>query len=97
MVTGCFRPSGRDALSLCPAHSPVLAIDIDPLRLALARNNAQVYGVVDRIDFLQGDFLELAPRLRGDAVFLSPPWGGPDYLGAEVFDMRTMMSPDGYP
>lgn len=75
----------------------VLAIDIDPVRLDLARHNAAVYGVSDRIDFLQGDFLQLASRLRGDVVFLSPPWGGPDYLTAEVFDIQTMMDPDGYP
>lgn len=53
--------------------------------------------MAQRIDFLQGDFLQLAPRLRGDVVFLSPPWGGPNYLTAEVFDIRTMMEPDGYP
>lgn len=75
----------------------VLAIDIDPVRLDLARHNATVYSVADRIDFLQGDFLQLAPRLRGDVVFLSPPWGGPDYLTAEVFNIKTMMEPDGYP
>lgn len=75
----------------------VLAIDIDPVRLDLARHNATVYCVADRIDFVQGDFLQLAPRLRGDVVFLSPPWGGPDYLTAEVFDIKTMMEPDGYP
>lgn len=75
----------------------VLAIDINPERLDLARHNANVYKVADQIEFLQGDFLQLAPRLRGDVVFLSPPWGGPDYLNAEVFDIKTMMEPDGYP
>lgn len=75
----------------------VLAIDIDPMRLNLAQHNATVYGVVDQIDFVQGDFLQLAPYLQGDVVFLSPPWGGPDYLTAEVFDIKTMMEPDGYP
>lgn len=63
----------------------------------MARHNAAVYSVADRIDFIQGDFLQLAPHLHADVVFLSPPWGGPDYLTAEVFDIRTMMEPDGYP
>lgn len=67
------------------------------MRLDLARHNAVVYGVADQIDFLQGDFLQLAPHLQGDVVFLSPPWGGPDYLTAQVFDIKTMMEPDGYP
>ncbi|KAG9355215.1 hypothetical protein JZ751_000053, partial [Albula glossodonta] len=50
----------------------------------------EVYNVADRIDFLQGDFLQLAPHLRADVVFLSPPWGGPDYLSADVFNIKTM-------
>lgn len=75
----------------------VIAVDIDPVRLALARHNAAVYGVSERIDFVQADFLQVAPRLRADVVFLSPPWGGPEYLSADVFNIKTMMSPDGYP
>lgn len=75
----------------------VIAIDIDPVKIDLARNNAEVYGVADKIEFIQGDFLQLAPRLKADVVFLSPPWGGPDYATAETFDIRTMMAPDGYP
>lgn len=74
-----------------------MAIDIDPVRLELARHNAAVYDAADRIEFVQGDFLQVAPRLRADVVFLSPPWGGPDYLSAQVFDIKTMMDPDGYP
>lgn len=75
----------------------MLAVDINAERLALAQHNAGVYNVADRIEFVQGDFLRLAPQLRGDVVFLSPPWGGPEYLSADVFDIRTMMEPDGYP
>lgn len=75
----------------------MLAIDINAERLNLAQHNARVYNVADRIEFIQGDFLQLAPRLCGDVVFLSPPWGGPEYLSADVFDIRTMMEPDGYP
>lgn len=57
----------------------VIAIDIDPVRLACAKHNAKIYGVADRIEFIQGDFMQLAPHLHGDAVFLSPPWGGKPY------------------
>jgi trimethylguanosine synthase len=47
-----------------------------------------VYGVEDRIEFIQGDFLKIVPTLTADVVFLSPPWGGPDYLTADVFDLE---------
>ncbi|WAR24071.1 TGS1-like protein [Mya arenaria] len=46
----------------------------------------RVYGVEDRIEFIVG------PTLKADVVFLSPPWGGPRYLSADVFDLETMMA-----
>ncbi|KAF5926263.1 hypothetical protein HPG69_011393 [Diceros bicornis minor] len=93
-----FRPT----LVTCGPYSnsptlQVIAIDIDPVKIDLARNNAEVYGIADKIEFICGDFLLLASHLKADVVFLSPPWGGPDYATAETFDIRTMMSPDGYP
>ncbi|XP_074675159.1 trimethylguanosine synthase isoform X3 [Strix aluco] len=74
----------------------VIAIDIDPEKLSLARNNAEVYGVADQIEFVCGDFMVLAADLQADVVFLSPPWGGPDYATAEIFDIQTMICPDGF-
>lgn len=73
----------------------VIAIDIDPKKIALARRNADVYGVADRIEFVVGDFLTLAPSLQADVVFLSPPWGGPQYLNVDAYDIETIMQPLG--
>ncbi|XP_051809311.1 trimethylguanosine synthase isoform X1 [Acanthochromis polyacanthus] len=96
LVIDAFCGVGGNAIQFALTGKRVLAIDIDAIRLDMARHNAAIYRVADRIDFLQGDFLQLAPRLRGDVVFLSPPWGGPDYLTAEVFDISAMMEPDGF-
>ncbi|XP_068604882.1 trimethylguanosine synthase [Brachionichthys hirsutus] len=96
LVIDAFCGVGGNAIQFALTGKRVLAIDINPMALDLARHNAKVYSVADQIDFLQGDFLHLAPRLRGDVVFLSPPWGGPNYLTAEVFDIKTMMEPDGF-
>ncbi|XP_047169616.1 trimethylguanosine synthase-like [Vigna umbellata] len=75
----------------------VIGIDIDSLKIDYARHNAAIYGVVDQIDFIVGDFFLLAPKLKADTVFLSPPWGGPDYLKATTYDMKTMLRPhDGH-
>ncbi|XP_064201806.1 trimethylguanosine synthase isoform X2 [Anguilla rostrata] len=96
LVVDAFCGVGGNAIQFALTGRRVIAVDIDPVRLALAQNNAEVYGVSDRIDFLQGDFLQLAPRLRADVVFLSPPWGGPDYISTDVFDIKTMMCLDGF-
>jgi len=48
----------------------VISIDIDPVKLSYARHNASIYGVEDRIEFICGDFFEIAPKLAADVVFL---------------------------
>lgn len=42
----------------------MIAIDVDPKKLDLAKHNAAIYGVDDKIDFLQGDFFDLAHTLK---------------------------------
>lgn len=73
----------------------VIAIDIDPQKIQLAKHNAKVYGVEDRIEFIVGDFLKLAPTLQADVVFLSPPWGGPDYATQPTYNLDRLMPPLG--
>jgi len=82
----------------------VIAMDTSPIRLALARHNAQIYGVADRIEFVLSDFVSFA-RTYGtfpsshtnirkiDVVFLSPPWGGPSYLDGFSEDVTQDMPP----
>ncbi|XP_055968470.1 trimethylguanosine synthase [Sorex fumeus] len=96
VIVDAFCGVGGNTIQFALTGKKVIAIDIDPVKIDLARNNAEVYGVADRIEFICGDFLLLAPDLKADVVFLSPPWGGPDYATAEIFDIRTMMSPDGF-
>jgi 23S rRNA G2445 N2-methylase RlmL len=67
----------------------VLACDTDAGQLAMAKRNAEVYGVADKIVFLLGNVFDLAPKLHADVVFLSPPWGGPMARGAASFDANV--------
>lgn len=65
----------------------VIAVDLDPIKIKCARRNARIYGVGDRIEFICSDFLNVARALRSgsvDAVYLSPPWGGPSYQKRKV-------------
>ncbi|KAI8499355.1 Trimethylguanosine synthase [Branchiostoma belcheri] len=91
LIVDAFCGVGGNAIQFAFTCERVIAIDIDPVKLECARHNADIYGVADRIEFLQGDYLRLAGGLKADVVFLSPPWGGPDYLTADVFDIKTMM------
>lgn len=88
IVIDAFCGAGGNTIQFALVSRLVIAVDIDPRKIELARKNAAVYGVLDKIQFVLGDFLELAPRLRGDVVFLSMPWGGPEYLQSDSFDLR---------
>jgi trimethylguanosine synthase len=76
----------------------VIALDTSPTRLALARHNAALHGLATRIEFILADFRTFAARMshatsrtssarKIDVVFLSPPWGGPEYLAAPVYSL----------
>ncbi|XP_068788794.1 trimethylguanosine synthase isoform X4 [Struthio camelus] len=96
IIVDAFCGVGGNAIQFALTSKRVIAIDIDPEKLSLARNNAEVYGVADQIEFVCGDFMVLASDIKADVVFLSPPWGGPDYATAEIFDIQTMICPDGF-
>ncbi|KAL1925701.1 uncharacterized protein VTP21DRAFT_584 [Calcarisporiella thermophila] len=95
VIIDAFCGVGGNAIQFAFTCERVIAIDIDEVRLSCARHNARIYGVEDRIEFILGDYMKLAPNLKADVVFLSPPWGGPGYRDCEVFDLKTMIPMDG--
>ncbi|XP_058113972.1 uncharacterized protein LOC131256898 isoform X2 [Magnolia sinica] len=95
-VIDCFSGVGGNAIQFARRCYHVVAIDIDPQKVELAFNNAKIYGVEDYIDFIVGDFFQLAPFLKGDVVFLSPPWGGPTYSTIDTFTLDLLKPKDGY-
>ncbi|KAJ3055185.1 Trimethylguanosine synthase [Rhizophlyctis rosea] len=94
-IVDAFCGVGGNSIQFANLCKKVIAVDIDPVKIRCAQHNARVYGVEDKIQFVLGDFMELASTLKADAVFLSPPWGGPSYLTAEMFDMYSMMPMNG--
>lgn len=67
---------------------------MNPTAILCAKHNAQIYGVLEKIEFIVGDFFELVNAkesiLKADAVFLSPPWGGPAYRSDKIYNLDTM-------
>ena len=55
-----YRSYNTRQLTYCT----VIAIDIDPKKIEMARHNAAIYGVADRIEFIVGDFFHVAPSLK---------------------------------
>lgn len=72
----------------------MIAIDIDTKKIEMARHNAKIYGVEDKIDFIVGDFFDLIDGIQADIVYLSPPWGGPSYMKYDtIYDLEQFLSP----
>lgn len=95
IIIDAFCGAGGNAIQFAFTCERVLAIDIDPAKIKLAQHNARVYGVEDRIEFIVGNFFDLAPTLIADVVFLSPPWGGPGYIQNSTYDLDNVMYPIG--
>ncbi|XP_044754685.1 trimethylguanosine synthase isoform X2 [Coccinella septempunctata] len=93
VIVDGFCGAGGNAIQFAFTCKKVIAIDIDPKKIELAKNNAQVYGVLDRIEFIVGDYISLASSLKADIVFLSPPWGGPSYVRQKTYDLESMLEP----
>ncbi|KAH7919451.1 S-adenosyl-L-methionine-dependent methyltransferase [Leucogyrophana mollusca] len=89
-ILDAFCGVGGNAIAFAKTCERVIALDTSPVRLALARHNAVIYGVADRIEFILADYISFAQahlsRSKNvrtiDVVFLSPPWGGPSYLSS---------------
>jgi trimethylguanosine synthase len=95
IIVDPFAGCGGNVIQLAQTCNQVIAIDIDPEKIRLARHNARIYGVEHRIEWIVGDSLQILPTLKADVVFLSPPWGGPAYeRGNGGFRLKDMMIKD---
>lgn len=96
MIVDGFCGVGGNTIQFALTCHKVIAIDIDPQKIEAAKHNAKIYGVEDRIEFIVGDFFAVIPNLTtADVIFLSPPWGGPQYIQENVFDIQKMIPCDG--
>jgi release factor glutamine methyltransferase len=71
--------TGSGCLAIASAHqhprSRVIAIDLSPEALELARRNAARHGLADRIDFRLGNLLEpIAAEAPFDVILSNPPY-----------------------
>lgn len=88
-----FCGSGGSAIAFARAGKQVISLDLEPSRLAMAQHNARVYGLEDRIRFIQGDVFKLLHRLEFDCVYLDPPWGAIDAWERPRFGLTDFTPP----
>lgn len=94
VVMELFGGAGGNSIQFALAGAYVIAVEISEEKIAMAANNATVYGVSDYIEFIQADVYTFLPILAAqqqkhiiEGIFLSPPWGGPGYKDRQSFDV----------
>lgn len=110
VILDAFTGVGGNAIQFALRGAYVYAIDIDPVKIRCAIQNAKIYDALDRITFICGDFFNVVKSFLGsrshtenttpgsygiDGIFLSPPWGGPSYLENSVYDL-SHLTPNGF-
>ena len=93
-----FCGSGGNVIQFSKYCSKVYAIDIDPKKIEICKNNCKVYNCENNIYFIECDFLKIEEykpiKVKADYIFLSPPWGGINYKNSDVYSIKASMNPD---
>lgn len=83
--------SGCIAVTLAHAHpgATVVAVDLNPLAVEVARRNAERHQVADRVTLLPGDlYAPLPPHETFDLIVSNPPYVRDDELASLPADVR---------
>lgn len=98
IIVDLFSGYGGNCIQFALNNCTVLGIEHDLKRIDMARHNSRIYGVEKKIDFFHGDVyadflnvnnVENIKNIGVDGIFMSPPWGGPEYLRSDSYDVTV--------
>lgn len=82
-LVDCFAGAGGNAIAfaLSGRWKQIFAIELDAKVLECAKHNAEIYGVKNKIVWIQGDCFDVLKKRmkavqKNAVIFASPPWGG---------------------
>lgn len=82
-VLDLFCGAGGNAIQFAMTCESVVAIDIDPVKVNMARHNAAIYNVEDRITFLVGDCTEFVKDVQAASAGAANSTAKSRWQGAE--------------
>lgn len=89
IILDAFAGVGGNSIQFALHSQKVHAVELDSVRCKYLLHNAGIYGVADKIEVFNGDFLEFG-SIKADASFISPPWGGIEY-SRRSFDLMSII------
>ena len=81
---------GGDAISFAE-HAQVIGVDIDPVRLAMAKHNLAIYGRDNRFSGIKADLNTFAPLTEADGFFFDPARRTAE--GKRIFSLANYQPP----
>jgi len=94
LILDTFAGVGSSAIGLAKEGKRVISVDINKKRLEMARNNACVYCVENRIQFINEDAFTAIEKYNFDGIYIDPPWGGPGYKDIQDY-LLERIKPNG--
>ena len=95
IILDAFCGCGGNTISLSKKFKSVIANDLYEEKINMTKNNVKIYNCPDNIIYHANDFLKLnLKEEKIDYVFLSPPWGGPEYKNETVYSLKKWITPD---
>ncbi|KIL54717.1 hypothetical protein M378DRAFT_92026 [Amanita muscaria Koide BX008] len=95
-IVDAFCGVGGNTIAFAQTCQRVIAIDNNPTRLSLARHNAQIYGVADRIEFILADYISFAKSYTASQQQHSSPSSSNSNLTRKI-DVVFLSPPWGGP
>lgn len=88
-----FAGVGGNAVQFARTCSMVVAAELSPDRADLIQHNMKLLGATATVRVMCADFWQSITRVEADVVFLSPPWGGPEYQTQQLFSVSPTVGP----
>jgi len=100
VILDVFCGGGGNTIQFAKQFPKVFGVDFSLEHLYCTAQNAKVYEVDDRIWLKYGRWEKICAQeyfqdINVDCIFASPPWGGPNYLKKDVYDLETNLQPMG--
>jgi len=81
-ITDALGNVGGITLMFAHIFDKTNVCEIIPLHCKVLSNNLTVYGLLNKVNIICGDYFDHMLKLKQDVIFLDPPWGGHNYKKA---------------
>jgi hypothetical protein len=91
ILTDATAGLGGDTIAFAKEFNYVNSIEIQPIHHKIIKNNTKLFNL-NNINHINGDYTKIYDKIKQDIVFIDSPWGGTEYTGLKIAEMRLFGS-----